>query len=210
MGKQRVKDTRERIVEAAARLFHEQGYAATGVAAILREAGVNSGSLYHFFSSKDALLEGVLQWYLERLGSHIMRPIEAAEPDPLARVFRLLDWYRRFLVDHDCRLGCPIGNLALEVSDTRPELRHLLDLNFQNWAAILRDWLEEAGPALPGDCDRDSLARLVLAVTEGGLMQARAAGSPEPFDDAVGHLRAYFEALADRADTVDAPLAQTA
>jgi AcrR family transcriptional regulator len=210
MGKLRVNDTRERILEVAARLFHDQGFAATGVAAILREAGVNSGSLYHFFSSKDALLEGVLRWYLERLGPLIMQPIKAAEPDPLARVFRLLGWYRRFLVEHDCRLGCPIGKLALEVSDAHPELKHLVDLNFQNWTAIMHAWLVEAGADLPDDCDRDSLAWLVLAVVEGGLMQARAAGSPDPFDHAVGHLRAYLEALTGRADTADALLAQTA
>ena len=145
--------TRVRILESASRLFHEQGFAATGVATILREADVNSGSLYHFFASKEALLEGVLNWYLERLYPEIMQPMELAEPDPLARVFRLLAWYRGFLLENDCRLGCPVGNLALEISDTHPELKHLLDENFRNWTAFIRTWLEEAGPALPPECD---------------------------------------------------------
>ena len=39
--------TRERILRTAFQLFHEQGYHATGVATILREAGLNPGSLYH-------------------------------------------------------------------------------------------------------------------------------------------------------------------
>ena len=108
-------NTRERILESASRLFHEQGFAATSVATILREAEVNSGSLYHFFASKEALLEGVLNWYLERLYPEIMQPMELAEPDPVARVFRLLDWYRAYLLENGCRLGCPVGNLALEV-----------------------------------------------------------------------------------------------
>ena len=60
-------ETRERLLETAARLFHEQGYAATGVATILREADANSGSLYHFFPNKDALLAGVLEWYRDHL-----------------------------------------------------------------------------------------------------------------------------------------------
>ncbi len=67
--------TREKIVETAARLFHEQGFASTGVATILREAEVNSGSLYHFFSSKDELLKGVLDWYLDNLYPMIMAPV---------------------------------------------------------------------------------------------------------------------------------------
>lgn len=206
----RNKDTRERILETAARLFHERGFAATGVATILREAGVNSGSLYHFFPSKEVLLQGVLEWYLERVYPEIMQPIEASEPDPVARVFRLLDWYRDYLVNNDCRLGCPVGNLALEVADCHPELKLLLHRNFGNWTTILQGWLIEAGARLPGDCDREGLARLVLTVMEGGVMQARAAGSPEPFDQSVAHLRQYFATLTGRADDRQAKQAHLA
>ena len=190
------KDTRTRILEAASRLFHEQGFAATGVATILREAGVNSGSLYHFFPSKEALLQGVLEWYLERLYPEIMQPVELDEPEPLARIFKLLGWYRSYLVAHDCQLGCPVGNLALEVSDTHPDLKQLLHRNFCNWTGVLERWLEEAGAQLPGDCDRRAMARFVLTVMEGGVMQSRVAGSPEPFDESVAQLEKYFASLA--------------
>jgi AcrR family transcriptional regulator len=203
-------NTREKILESAARLFHEQGFAATGVATILREAGVNSGSLYHFFSSKDELLEGVLSWYLERLYPEIMQPLEQAEPDPIARIFGLLGWYRSFLLENGCRCGCPVGNLALEVSDTHPELKHLLEKNFSHWTGIIEGWLAEAGPALPRDCDRSGLARLILTVMEGGIMQARAAGTVLPFDQSVNQLRAYFTGLTIQAQHLPAPLAQTA
>ena len=56
----RTTETRERIVEAARQLFFKQGYAATGVAEILKAAEANSGSLYHFFPSKEDLLVAVL------------------------------------------------------------------------------------------------------------------------------------------------------
>jgi len=200
-------DTRERILEAASRLFHEQGFAATGVATILREAGVNSGSMYHYFSGKEALLEGVLEWYLERLYPEVMQPMETLEPDPVERIFRLLGWYRGFLLENDCRLGCPVGNLALEVSDTYPRLRALLDENFANWTGIIRGWLEAAGDALPRGCDRAELACLVLTVMQGGVMQARAAGSVGPFDCSVNQLRAYFDVLTEQAVHSAPPLA---
>jgi AcrR family transcriptional regulator len=51
-----------RMVQTAFQLFHEQGYHATGVATILREAGVNPGSMYHSFAGKEALLEEVLRY----------------------------------------------------------------------------------------------------------------------------------------------------
>lgn len=188
--------TRDLLLGAAARLFHEQGYAATGVATILREAGVHSGSLYYHFASKEALLRGVLEHYQELLQPVVLDPVEAAEPDPLARVFRLLAWYREGMVASGCRLGCPIGNLALEVADSHPEVRDVIDANFAGWTAGVERWLVAAGDRLPAACDRRALARFVLTVMEGGLMQARAAGELGPFDDSVAVLRDHFERLA--------------
>lgn len=192
-------DTRDRILQTAARLFLEQGFAATGVATICREAGVNSGSLYHFFPSKDALLSGVLRWYEDHLDPLVMGPVESGEPDPIERVFVLLAWYRSNMVATECRMGCPIGNLALEVSDTHPDVRPLIDVNFRNWAARIESWLTEAGERLPDDLDRGALSRFILTVMEGGIMQARASDELGPFDDSVAQLRAYVNELIDTA-----------
>ncbi|GJM18411.1 MAG: TetR family transcriptional regulator [Phycisphaeraceae bacterium] len=192
-------DTREKILQTAARLFLEQGFSATGVSTICREAGVNSGSLYHFFESKDALLVGVLNWYEEHLDPIVMGPIEHAQPDPVERIFALLAWYRGNMVATECRLGCPIGNLALEVSDTHPQVRPHIDINFANWSARIEAWLNEAGDRLPADLDRRGLSKFVLTVMEGGLMQARASDELGPFDDSVAQLRAYIDALLERA-----------
>lgn len=189
-------DTRDKILDTAARLFHEQGFGATGVSTILREAGVNSGSLYHFFPSKEALLVGVLERYLALLDPVVQGPIERSVADPVERIFALLGWYREGLRAAGCRLGCPIGNLALEVSDTHPEVRPLIDENLRNWASGIERWLEEAGDRLPASCDRADLACFVLTVMEGAIMQARAAGSLEPFDRSVRVLRDHFERLA--------------
>lgn len=187
--------TRQRILDAARRLFHEQGFHATGISTILREAGVNSGSLYHYFPSKDALLVGVLEWYTELLRPMVMDPAEQATPDPIGRVFSLLDQYRQGLVALEFKLGCPIGNIALEIADDLPEARRLVDVNFRNWMAVVKGWLEAAGDRLPSDVNRDQLASLVLTVMEGGMMQARAARSIDPYDAAVAQLRCYFDQL---------------
>jgi TetR/AcrR family transcriptional repressor of nem operon len=192
-------ETRRRLLETAFQLFHEQGYHATGVATILREAGVNPGSMYHFFSSKDDLLLKVLEFAIEYLEPMVMGPAEAATADPIERVFALLDQYRRRLAANHCRMGCPMGNLALEVSDGNPAARALIHRNFDNWARRVETWLAAAGPRLPRRVDRARLARFVLTVMEGGLMQARAAGRLEPFDGAVAVLRDHFARLESEA-----------
>ncbi len=191
--------TRVRILETAARLFHERGYHATGVATIQREAGVNPGTLYHFFPSKEDLLRAVLERHLELLRSEVTDPAEARSDDPLGRVFALLHLYRYGLELTGCKQGCPLGNLALEVSDAHPGVRALLDANFQGWLDVVEGWLVEAGERLPPEHDRRRLAAFVLTVLVGGILLARARGTPEPLDRAVEQLRDYFDLLEARA-----------
>ena len=192
-------DTRIRILEAARRLFHEQGYAATGIATILREAEVNSGSLYHFFPSKEALLVGVLEHYTRLLRPMIMDPAEEKGADPVERIFGLLDLYRSGLEATGCTMGCPIGNLALEVADSHPEVRRLVDQNFSNWISEVESWLKASRDRFPEGLDLRQVAQLVLTVMEGGIMQARAASSLKPFDASVAQLRVYLDLLQERA-----------
>jgi len=191
--------TKTRILEAARRLFHEQGFVATGVSTILREAGVKSGSLYHFFPSKEELLLAVLEYYEELLEPRVMGPAEETSKDPIGRVFGLLKLYRSGLESTGCTMGCPIGNLALEVGDSLPKARRLIDLNLKNWIGRVEAWLRAAGDRLPADLDRRALAQFVLTVMEGGILQARAASSLSPFDASVAQLRLYFDLLVERA-----------
>lgn len=195
MPRQAHPDTRTRILQAAFQLFHEQGYHATGVATILREAGVNAGSLYHFFPSKEALLAGVLEFALQLLRPAVMDPAQRRSADPLERVFALLEQYREGMQARGCKMGCPIGNLALEVADDNPPARALIHRNFEHWTAAVKQWLDDAGERLPADLDRAQLARFVLTVMEGGIMQSRAAGELTPFDESVAQLRSYLAAL---------------
>jgi AcrR family transcriptional regulator len=188
-------DTRTAILRTAFQLFHEQGFHATGIATLLRQAGVNAGSLYHFFPSKDALLVGVLEFAIDLLRPAVMDPAERRSTDPIGRVFELLKQYREGMEFSGCRMGCPIGNLALEVADDNAQARELIHRNFENWATAVRKWIDDAGDRLPRALDRAQLARFVLTVMEGGIMQARAAGTLAPFDDSVAQLRSYFRAL---------------
>lgn len=202
--------TKDRILETAMRLFHEQGYNATGISTILREARVNAGSLYHFYGSKEALLVGVLQRYVEMLRPIVLEPQEQTTDDPIERVFALLAWYRMGLEITGCTMGCPIGNLAIEVGDSHPNIRELIDLNFRNWSRGVRQWLDDAGDRLPPDTDREALSHFILTVMEGAVMQARASGDLVPYDASVAQLRSYFDLLESAAPGAARPRAKVA
>ncbi|MFO0972881.1 MAG: TetR/AcrR family transcriptional regulator [Phycisphaerae bacterium] len=187
--------TRQRIIDAARDLFHERGFHATGVAEIRERAGVLSGTLYHFFPSKAAVLDAVLDWYSLNLDPIVIDPAKAQTADPLERVFAVLAGYRQFIEITRFDRGCPIGNLALELGDTLPGIRAKVVANFEQWIDRIRGFLDAATDRLPPHIDRRALAQFVLTVMEGGIMQARAQRSLEPFDAGIALLRDYFDRL---------------
>jgi AcrR family transcriptional regulator len=188
-------DTRHRILSVAARLFEAQGFDGTAVSAILREADVNSGSLYHFFPSKEALLVSVLQGHLNSLDS-LLADASRATDQPLDKVFALLELYRGRLLVSGFSRGCPVGHLALDAGARHAEARAIVDSYFNGWVAGVRSWLDQAAGKLPAAVDREALAVTVLSTMQGGVMQARAAGAIDPFDASVNQLRILFGLLA--------------
>ena len=185
--------TRQRLVESARYLFWERGFAGTSMADLLAHAKVNSGSFYHFFDSKEALLREVLESYLAALHPMIVEPAYAATSQPIERIFAILEGYRERILMTDAQYGCPLGRLALEIDPENRPAHKLIAENFRGWIGAVRDCL--AAAKLPRDTDIDALATYVLAVMEGGVMLSRSYGSVEPFDRTVKTLRDHFKLL---------------
>lgn len=184
--------TRERLLAVAMRLFWEKGFQSTSVADILRDSGTNSGSLYYFFPTKQDLLIGVLEQYRDGIEPMLLMPAWEGVADPIERVFALLGGYRQLLLDSDFRLGCPIGNIALEIAEPDPVLRQRLVENFEAWTDAVAACLAESG-ALGDEADVRRFARFALTTMEGGVMLARAYRDTAPFDDAVQAFRRSIE-----------------
>lgn len=186
-------------METAAKLFAENGFRACSMADIATEAGVHGGSLYHFFKTKEELLLAVLDRHCEMLWPVVMGPVFARAKDPIERIFALLAAYREWMLMADCTYVCPIGRLALEMESESEEVHRRIAANFEGWRKAVRDCLIEAKNRLPRGTDVDQLARFVLTVMEGGLMQSRSQRDIGPYDDSVEQLRAYFKLLGRRA-----------
>ncbi len=123
--------TADRLVHAAMRLFADKGYGSTSIADIHpARGGVNPGSLYHAFPTKQDLLLAVLDLYREGIGPMLLEPAWQGVSDPVARIFALLARYRAALEASDCLYGCPIGSLALELHEPDPPVRERLAANF--------------------------------------------------------------------------------
>jgi TetR/AcrR family transcriptional regulator, transcriptional repressor for nem operon len=187
--------TRNRLIESARFLFWERGYAGTSMSELLAHAEVNSGSFYHFFDSKEALLRAVLEQYIELLRPMVVDPAFATTPKPLDRIFAVLAGYRDRILMTNCTFGCPLGRLALEVDPENAPAHKLIAQNFQGWIQAVRECLIDMKSSLPRGTDIDALATFILVTMEGGVMLSRSYRSVDPYDSAVAQLRQHFRLL---------------
>ena len=195
MAQKNSPTTRDRLIDSARFLFWERGFAGTSMSELLAHAQVNSGSFYHFFDSKEALLRAVLEQYIELLRPMVVDPAFASAGKPLERIFAILAGYRERILATDSRYGCPIGRLALEIDPENAPAHALIARNFKGWIEAVRECLIEMRPAMPEGTDIDALATFVLVTMEGGVMLSRSYRSVEPFDRAIAQLREYFRLL---------------
>ena len=126
----KVLNTRERLIESARFLFWERGFAGTSMADLLAHSGVYSGSFYHFFESKEALLRTVLEGYLHALRPMVIDPAFARTEEPVERIFAILEGYRGRVLQTDCQYGCPLGRLALEIDPENRPAHRLIATSF--------------------------------------------------------------------------------
>ena len=92
-------DTREKILEAADRLFAEVGYDATATREIAEMSGVNKALIHYHYENKEALFTIILDRYYERLAAALAKSVEA-EGTVLERMKRLIDAYVDFLSEN--------------------------------------------------------------------------------------------------------------
>ena len=159
--------TRERLLQAAFREVYKSGFQSAGLDAILAAAGVTKGALYYHFGSKEALGYAVVEEIIapDNRGQWL-GPLEKAK-DPVEALIGIVQGLS--IQAEVVRGGCPLINLAQEMSP--------LDAGFrQRLATIFRDWQDGVAAALldgqkHGRVRRDlepaRAAGLLIAMVEG-------------------------------------------
>lgn len=116
-------DTRQVILDTAERLMRQKGYSAVGLTEVLSSAGVPKGSFYHYFSSKDAFGEAMLQSYFVDYLANMDRIIATAGASGAERLMTYWQqFYDKQSVD-DCQGRCLVVKLAAEVADLSEPMR---------------------------------------------------------------------------------------
>lgn len=162
------KTTRERIIEAADRLFYRHGYENTSFADIADAVQISRGNFYHHFKSKDEILQAVIDLRLANTRNMLDRWDNAAEtPADRIRCFiRILIANRAKIM----RSGCPVGTLSGELA----KLDHPSQAEANELFTVFRAWLREQFVLLGRAADADTLALHLLARSQGVASLANA------------------------------------
>ncbi len=94
------RKTRELIINVSRRLFIRQGYAATTVRQILREAGLTTGTLYHFFDDKEDIFKQIASDYLEDT-KRIISSLAGKNTDPVIEYALIISFQLTAAEKHD-------------------------------------------------------------------------------------------------------------
>lgn len=168
------KNAAGKIFETARNLFYQRGIRAVGVDEIVAQAGVTKPSLYRSFESKDELVAACLESYAEEGEAALEARLEAAGPDPLAKLRALVVHYADKMNMPDFR-GCPMTNAAVEF----PEAGHVLRGVAEECKMEVRERMSGLARQLPIE-EPEALADGLMLLVEGAYSAHQIFGSQGP------------------------------
>ncbi|CAN5401356.1 TetR/AcrR family transcriptional regulator [soil metagenome] len=171
-------DSKDRFLDATARLLRERGFAATGIADVVAASGAPKGSLYFLFpGGKEQLVAEALA----RSGAQTCMLMKAAldgEKSARAGLDVIVEFLGAELESSGFRVGCPVGTVAAEAPEA-PMVRDQVEHAIVLWHDAVKERLVAAG-AKPRRAD--DLAELFLAIVEGAIVLAKARRTLRPLE----------------------------
>ena len=155
------KTTRDRIVEAADRLFYQRGFEHTSFSDIADTVQISRGNFYYHFKSKDEILDAVINMRLANTQKMLDQwEIEGKQPPDRIRSFINILIGNRAKIK---RYGCPVGTLCTELA----KLNHTSQPEANKLFTLFRTWLRRQFTLLGCKADADKLAMHLLARSQG-------------------------------------------
>ena len=181
------KDKRERLIEAAKVLIHQQGFKQTTLADIAREAEVPLGNVYYYFKTKDDIAAAVIDAHSAEF--QVRAQGWDGTDDPRQRLLAFLDLpsdQREAVVSH----GCPVGSLCQELNKERTALADKADALIQSQVK----WSTEQF-RLMNRPDAPALGQQFIATLQGITLLAQAMHDEDVLRQQIERLKDWLRAL---------------
>lgn len=188
--------TKQKIIETAAIVFNQNGYAGSSIADIMRLTGLAKSGIYHHFKNKDEIAIAAFDYTLGLILEAVMAKVSIQET-AIERLHAFVDSFRGFTTQPVGMGGCPILNTAVESDDTHPLLRIHVQEAVNSIRALIASIVELGirQGELADITDREQVATIVLATIEGAIMMSKLYGNDIYLDRAIEHLHQYIDSL---------------
>ncbi len=181
--------TRSGIVASAKQLFYQHGYDGTSFADIVSAAGLSRGNIYHYFKTKDEILQAVIEQRLEEYRALLAQwERESDDPKQRLRAFAGMIAGQRLEL---AEFGCPIGSLNTELGKGRRELQRAARALFD----LFRDWLRARFTELGWGEEAEAQALHLLGRAQGIAVIAHVYHDPQLLQQEGERLLSWLEQL---------------
>jgi len=190
------EDNRRKLIEVAAEEILENGFQATSIGDILTKTGLSKGALYHHFPSKLTLGYAVFEEVFVPKCVDLWDPA-LNNPDPISSISKLLRNEIDEISDETIRLGCPINNLAQEMSPIDEGFRQRINRTINHWRSEMQTTLErgQAAGTVSSEVDPQEIATFFVASMEGSVGLAKNAQDHAMLETCFKGLINYLEGL---------------
>ena len=189
--------TRQRIIQQAAPLFNQRGFAGCSMQDVMEAAVIEKGGIYRHFGSKEDLAAAAFNYaYGEttKLRREGLDEIDSA-------LGKLQHMVKQFVEGPSAVAGgCPLLNTAVDADDGNPVLRGLAAKALRRWKRSIGRIVEDGvrSGEFTRHADPEQVANMVVAVLEGSLMICRLEGNRDALRNARNTLDATFASLLKR------------
>ncbi|MBE9036326.1 TetR/AcrR family transcriptional regulator [aff. Roholtiella sp. LEGE 12411] len=188
------EETKTKILQQAADLFNQQGYAGSSMSDIMRVTGLQKGGIYNHFQSKDDLALQAFDFAIACVSRHYISVLRSKH-HAVERLQAIINVFSGFVDNPPVQGGCPLLNTAVESDDAHPALRDRTQQVMNSWLNLICRIIEtgiEKGEIRP-EVNADEIATIITATLEGAIMMSKLYGSSIHMQRAVNHLNQYIE-----------------
>lgn len=179
-------DVRQKILASGRRTMGGKGFSAVGLNEVLTAAGVPKGSFYHYFGSKEAFGEALLQDYFDEYLAEMDQIFGSAGQGKAEQLERYFAAWMDSQSFEDCQGKCLAVKLGAEVADLSPAMRAALRSGTAGIIERLTRAIEggQADGSLAHNGDAAALAQSLYQLWLGASIMVKIVRGPQPFENA--------------------------
>ncbi len=193
--------TKDRLMDIAERSILLNGFAATSIDDLIKEAGITKGGFFYHFDGKNSLAYALMQRYRKQdalLFSGLFKRAEELTDDPLQQMLVFVKLLAEMMADLEgVHPGCLVASFTYESHQVNEEVRKITADIVMDWRRLFKTQLDKIEKKYRAKCDTrsDDLADMLSTIIEGGIIASRALNDPSILVKQILEYRSYIQLL---------------